>query len=202
MHIRLPHVALVGVLALALTGGAVAALPSGAISACVTKGSGAVRIVEGDAQCAATETPLSWNQAGKPGPAGPSFVHAVRHESPFRGGYTKVLTLDLPANGHFQLAATAKAFRNQAAGSVQNRSVNCDFMRDDQVLDAQLYFFHAGSNNRTQLRMEGLTSTGATPGSVSLYCATSGGPVADAATLYDLRITATRVGGFDQVTVA
>lgn len=44
---------------------------SGAISACVTKASGAVRIVERGVQCAATESPLSWNQAGKPGPAGP-----------------------------------------------------------------------------------------------------------------------------------
>ncbi len=46
-----------------------AAHESGAIHACV-KDSGKVRIVAGAGECAASESPLAWNQAGPAGPAG------------------------------------------------------------------------------------------------------------------------------------
>lgn len=41
------------------------------INACVHKESRGVRIVDSPADCRATETAVSWNQQGQPGPAGP-----------------------------------------------------------------------------------------------------------------------------------
>jgi hypothetical protein len=42
------------------------------IYACVTTGTGSIRIVSASDTCTASETALSWNQAGVPGPRGPA----------------------------------------------------------------------------------------------------------------------------------
>jgi hypothetical protein len=76
MHLRLPHLALVGVLAFGVTGVATAAIPGGdgAIQSCYGP-NGSLRVVDADAAsggkiCNTGETPLSWNHTGPAGPAG------------------------------------------------------------------------------------------------------------------------------------
>jgi hypothetical protein len=70
--------ALVVLVAVAAIGGgafAIAAIPSpdGTITACVKKkghGKGAMRVIDASKRCSRNEQKLSWNQAGRPGPAG------------------------------------------------------------------------------------------------------------------------------------
>lgn len=65
--------ALASVTAFALGGGvAYASIPdsAGVIHACYVKSGGALRVV--DSACKSSETSLSWNQNGVPGPAGPA----------------------------------------------------------------------------------------------------------------------------------
>jgi hypothetical protein len=66
-----------------VTGGALAAIPSssGVIEGCFKSdgnpnggGYGELRVVESPSNCKASETSLSWNQQGVPGPAGPRGV--------------------------------------------------------------------------------------------------------------------------------
>jgi len=45
--------------------------PSGLIHGCYDNATGAMRVVTSATSCAATETPISWNQAGVPGATGP-----------------------------------------------------------------------------------------------------------------------------------
>ena len=60
------------VLALVLVGGAVAyAQSTPEYYACVTKSTGGVRMVPTGNTCKANEYPISWNQRGPEGPAGP-----------------------------------------------------------------------------------------------------------------------------------
>src|SRR5215212_4058197 len=76
MRITLPRVALVGALALGLTGAAVAAVPGpdGEIHGCYNA-KGSLRLVDPSdpsmpGACDDKETPLTWNQTGPQGPAG------------------------------------------------------------------------------------------------------------------------------------
>jgi hypothetical protein len=60
---------------------AAAALPARAasvINACITKQTGAVRIVQSVATCKSTETPIAWNAVGPQGPAGPPGQQGVQ----------------------------------------------------------------------------------------------------------------------------
>ena len=45
---------------------------SGVISACYTKSTGTIRVIDAGGTCKSSESPLSWNQAGIQGPAGPA----------------------------------------------------------------------------------------------------------------------------------
>ncbi|MBE2317352.1 hypothetical protein DVA67_015325 [Solirubrobacter sp. CPCC 204708] len=122
--IRVRHLALAGVLALGLTGGAVAAIPSadGAITACMTTADGRLRIVDGEQEvgrsCLPGEKPLSWNQTGPPGPAGPSFARIIEHPGAFIGehaGHDKhVGILTLAPNTHHVVTVSARADRPEA----------------------------------------------------------------------------------------
>src|SRR5260370_5429639 len=46
--------------------------PSGVIHGCYDTTTGAMRVVPSAINCAVTETPLAWNQAGVPGATGPA----------------------------------------------------------------------------------------------------------------------------------
>jgi len=77
MRLRLPHVALVGVLAVGLTGVATAAIPSGdgVITSCYDA-AGKLRVLDmesatGARACNAGETKLAWNDRGPAGVQGP-----------------------------------------------------------------------------------------------------------------------------------
>jgi len=45
---------------------------NGVISACYTKSTGTIRVIDAGAACKSSESPLSWNQTGVQGPAGPA----------------------------------------------------------------------------------------------------------------------------------
>jgi hypothetical protein len=72
----------VTIVAIAAAGSIVyASIPdsNGVIHGCYKTNKGDLRVVESEAQCAATETPISWNQSGPPGApgtAGPTFLES------------------------------------------------------------------------------------------------------------------------------
>jgi hypothetical protein len=78
MRLRLPHVALVGALAIGLTGVATAAIPGGdgTIQSCYDA-AGELRVIDtegavGARSCNAGETKLAWNTRGETGAQGPA----------------------------------------------------------------------------------------------------------------------------------
>lgn len=97
---------------------------TGVISGCYKTASGKLRVidVENFERCkSASETAISWNQRGEPGPAGPkgdpgaaSAVYTTAgHEFLNGANYKTVVTLDLPA-GKFLLSGKGQALNQQS----------------------------------------------------------------------------------------
>ena len=63
-------------LSLGLAGNAIATIPDadGVIHGCVNNENGKLRVIDPPATCMSNETVLDWNQAGLPGPTGPSLA--------------------------------------------------------------------------------------------------------------------------------
>jgi hypothetical protein len=106
--------------ALALAGGvAYAIIPDsqGVIHACYKTENGQLRVVDGDG-CTPSETPLSWNQTGPPGPPGPSHVFIAKADLPVALGTsdTSVVALSVPA-GSYAISAKVVVIGVPANGS-------------------------------------------------------------------------------------
>jgi hypothetical protein len=140
MHITLPRVALVGALALGLSGAAVASVPApdGQIHGCYDA-KGSLRVTDTAdpskmGACDDKETPLAWNQTGPQGPAGPqgakgatgaqgpqgpqgpagpSFVRA-KYDNKFLPGddYATVVSVDMPQGLH-HVSGKAIAYQSE-----------------------------------------------------------------------------------------
>lgn len=205
MRIRLPHVALAGVLALTLTGGAVAAIPGadGTIQSCYGA-DGAVRIVEGETNpgriCNPGETHLAWGQkgpagatgpagpkgatgaTGPQGPAGPSFVWArFRNQNLYPAmWFTTVARLKLP-KGLYRVSAKTVAFQDEVPGYEAWTLVTCRLVRNDPNGDIAEYLDQSQAEvsdegpERSTLSLDGLVYVPAADGEVAFQCKDDGG---------------------------
>lgn len=109
MRLPRPPVLAASAAVLGLTiGGALVAVASAAttpdpINACITKTSGAVRIVASSDQCKKGEAPLSWNLQGQPGAPGTNGTNGVSgyeivvKDTSFTGGVFAGVGVDCPA---------------------------------------------------------------------------------------------------------
>jgi len=80
-RLRLLLLAGLVVVVAAAAGIAWATIPSGGVyTGCYMKSGGALRIIDASQQCKASETRITWNQQGQPGPAGSSAGALVRRE--------------------------------------------------------------------------------------------------------------------------
>jgi hypothetical protein len=154
MQIRLPHVALVGVLALTVTGVASATIPNsqnGVYTACYGATTGAMRVIDMEAKgniCTASEKLMGWKATGSPGPvgpqgpagpkgatgpqgpAGPSFARGHFRTSTHNVGtsYQTLATVDMPAGMH-AISGKASIYISEILGTEWWAMVSCRLLQ-------------------------------------------------------------------------
>jgi hypothetical protein len=74
-----------------------AGIAQSSIYACVTKGTGQIRIVPAESACERSEYPLTWGTSGPPGPPGPPGATGPAGPSAPAGPASKVSPSDCPA---------------------------------------------------------------------------------------------------------
>jgi hypothetical protein len=154
MQIRLPHVALIGVLALTVTGVANATIPgstTGVYTGCYAKSSGALRVIDFEANgltCTNNEKPMGWHATGPKGatgpqgpagpkgatgpqgPAGKSFARGHFRTGWFDASldYETFATVDLPA-GLYSLAGKANLYNEEMPVASTWATVSCRLLQ-------------------------------------------------------------------------
>jgi hypothetical protein len=162
---------------------AIAAASNGPVIyyACVTNGTGAIKIVSASAKCQARQRKISWNKVGPRGAIGaqgpPGVVTGYQgtQVGPFllgSSGFVSVDILRLPA-GHFLVVARAEA---DISGTGASDAVVCDLVDGNQttVLDSSTVTVsqNFGMVGVTNLMLTGLTSMG---GNIRLECTSNDG---------------------------
>lgn len=124
-------------LAAALMAGSVAyaTIPSGdgVIHGCYTKSGGSLRVIDSSVtNCKSSETALSWNQAGVPGPPGPqgltaawsgySYARDASESYPSVGGELAHFTFTAPADGY---ALVTASFAVRVRNDFDTTSADC-----------------------------------------------------------------------------
>jgi hypothetical protein len=145
----------------------------GIISGCYDQ-KGVLRVIDADAgqTCGSKETPLTWNQAGQPGPTGPrgpsdAFVGDIPPLSPLLDGQTtSIFSMNVPAGSY--VIQTTLRMRSQIIEGFSNAS--CDLYAGGQQLDIVLVQFPEDEDNTGQ----SATLVGwielAAPSTVELFC--------------------------------
>lgn len=218
MRIRLPHVALVGVLALTVTGAATAAIPSlnGEIKSCYSTSSGAMRVIDGDAgaTCKATEQALNFNQKGPQGPAGPKGATGAQGpagpsyaRANYKGGsyhdvptsYTTLAELQLP-KGHHTVQAKLTAIAFETMGISTWARVTCRVIQQSAnnaqtLIDYSQAEVGDDDNEYAALAMIGVAYVPEGTDKLLLQCGDDGGPGGEELRLAHIKLLAQEVGG-------
>lgn len=225
MQIRLPHVALVGVLALTVTGVATAAIPSlnGEVKSCYTTSTGALRVIDGEAgaKCKTTEKALNFNQkgpagpkgatgatgakgaTGPQGPAGPSFARAN-----YKGGtwhqvgtsYATLAEVDLPKGMHTiqgkLTTGQGEVPLIEAWARVTCRIIQRSAGGAETLIDYTQAEVGDNANEFAALSMIGVAYVPEGTDKAFLQCKDDGGPGGEYNNLAHIKLIAQQVGGY------
>jgi hypothetical protein len=226
MRIRLPHVALVGVLALTVTGVANATIPNsqtGVYTACYGATNGAMRVIDFEAKgntCSAGEKILGWKATGQKGdtgpqgpagpkgatgpqgPAGPSFArgHFRTGNKTLSPNWTNLASVDLPKGMH---TAMGKAVTNQleVLGFEVWTTVRCRLLQRsaagaETVLDEPKAEVGDEGNERSTMSMMGLAYVPEGTDKLHLQCMWDDGDGGNENRLDHIKLIAQQVGGY------
>jgi hypothetical protein len=226
MQIRLPHVALIGVLALTVTGVANATIPNsqtGVYTACYGATSGAMRVIDMEAKgniCTASEKLLGWKATGSPGPAGPQGPAgpkgATGAQGPagisfarghFRTGakevgvaYENVASVDLPKGMH-SVAGKLSIYEPELLAGKLWAEVDCRLLQKSAAgAETVLDVTHAEVTDdwieRASMSLMGLAYVPEGTDKLHLQCRDSGGVGGDYLQLNNVKVMAHQVGGY------
>jgi hypothetical protein len=139
--------------------------------ACVTRSTGAIKIVSSSAACRAGQHKISWNNTGPQGPAGVvTGYHATGHGGTVSTSSRSVTSLTLPA-GSFIVNASVYLHIQSAEGEITNVA-DCRLIDGSgTVLDASAAtVVLIGNTGAATLSLTGATSTG---GTTQVLCTSS-----------------------------
>lgn len=198
MRLRLPHVALVGVLAIGLTGGAVAAIPSatGKISGCYATADGKLRIVDAESPagrtCLPGEQSLAFTQP---------TIHEVVHQAAYSGAKKSLVHFKLPPNSTYTITASAVASRPWSPIRFESLTTSCAMYLTHpgdgwHKLDEVSHTFPEKSGEGGWLKMRTHLSGGPTGAEVHISCAGDYGGYDDYASVSNVRLEAEALASY------